>query len=216
MDLFLKLLFLCPALFAAGLIDGIAGVKQTYCVEDVRLRIVSVLDQLLMKWISKEGKDIFHLQTNAFEIANGIREDLDMQLYSIGIGVNNFNVMSFTYPQEVQDVITKVASQSMIGDLNRYGQVSMIDGMSAGKGTGGSNAAVDMAGMMMGINMAQQMMQTMQQPMQNMQQPMQNTFQQAPQNMQQTSAPSFQFCPGCGNKLNGDYAFCPSCGRKLK
>lgn len=207
------------------LIDGIAGVKQTYCVEDVRLRIVSVLDQLLMKWISKEGKDMFHLQANAFEIANGIREDLDMQLYSIGIGVNNFNIMSFTYPQEVQDMITKAASQSMVGDLNRYSQMSMIDSMAAGKGNGGSNAAVDMAGMMMGMNMAQQMMQNMQQPMMqntyqqsmyNTQQPMPNSFQQTPQNMQQTSAPSFQFCPGCGNKLDGEYAFCPGCGRKLK
>ena len=147
-----------------------------------------------------------------------------MQLFSIGIGVNNFTIMSFTYPQEIQDMITKTASHSMIGDLNRYSQVSMIDSMAAGKGNGGSNAAVDMAGMMMGMNMAQQMMQNMQQPMMQtmqqpmyntMQQPMQNTFQQTPQ-MQQTSAPSFQFCPGCGNKLDGDYAFCPGCGRKLK
>ena len=46
------------------LIDGIAGVKSQYCVEDVRIRIVSILDQLLMKWISKEGKNMFQIFTN--------------------------------------------------------------------------------------------------------------------------------------------------------
>ena len=38
-----------------ALIDKVAGVKQMYTVDDVRDRVVAVLDQLLMKWISKEG-----------------------------------------------------------------------------------------------------------------------------------------------------------------
>ena len=38
-----------------------------------KLRITSILDQLLMKWISKEGKDMFNLQANAFDIAKGIQ-----------------------------------------------------------------------------------------------------------------------------------------------
>ena len=47
------------------LIDKVAGVKQMYTVADVMERISAVLDQLLMKWISKEGKDMFNLQANA-------------------------------------------------------------------------------------------------------------------------------------------------------
>src|SRR5690606_35673387 len=57
-----------------ALIDKIAGVKNSYLVEDVKIRIVSILDQLLMKWISREGKDMFNLQANSFEIAKGIKE----------------------------------------------------------------------------------------------------------------------------------------------
>ena len=49
-----------------ALIDKIAGVKQIYKVDDVKERVVAVLDQLLMKWISKEGKDMFNLQANAY------------------------------------------------------------------------------------------------------------------------------------------------------
>ena len=63
-----------------ALIDKVAGVKQMYTVDDVRERVVAVLDQLLMKWISKEGKDMFNLQANAYDISAGIKEDLDMQM----------------------------------------------------------------------------------------------------------------------------------------
>ena len=66
------------------LIDKIAGIKQQYLVEDVKQRISAVLDQLLMKWITKEGKDMFNLQANSFEIGNGIKTDLDMQINETG------------------------------------------------------------------------------------------------------------------------------------
>lgn len=48
-----------------SLIDKIAGVKDQYFVEDIKTRIISILDQLLMKWITREGKDMFNLQANA-------------------------------------------------------------------------------------------------------------------------------------------------------
>ena len=119
------------------LIDKIAGVRDSYFVEDVRLRIRSVLDQLLMKWISKEGKDMFNLQANAFDIAAGIKTDLDMQLFDSGLAVTGFNIMSFTYPEEIQNMINKNASHSMVGDLSRYQQISMTDGIASGKVKGG-------------------------------------------------------------------------------
>lgn len=179
------------------LIDKIAGIKQSYFVEDVRLRIVAILDQLLMKWISKEGKDMFNLQANSFDIAAGIRSDLDMQLFDTGLSVVGFNIMSFTYPEEIQKMINKNASFSMVGDINRYQQVAMTEGISTGQVRGGG-AASDMAGMMMGMNMANQMMK----------------------NMNQGSGPNPQgntkpnFCPNCGTKTEAAN-FCPNCGQKL-
>ena len=143
-----------------ALIDKIAGVKQQYHVEDVKLRITSVIDQLLMKWITKEGKDMFNLQANAFDIANGIKSDLDMQVMKDGITITNLQVMSFNYPSEIQDMINKNAAQSMVGDIGRYQQVSMTDAMASGNLSGGSTAG-DMAGMMMGMQMAGQMVNQM-------------------------------------------------------
>src|SRR5690606_20440804 len=135
----------------------IAGIRDHYFVEDVKIRITAVLDQLLMKWIPMAGKDMFNLQANAFEIARGIREDLDMQLMDSGLTITGFNIMSFNYPKEIQDMITKNASHGMIGDLGRYQQVSMTDAFASGKLKGGG-AAADMAGMMMGMNIAGEMM----------------------------------------------------------
>ncbi len=185
-----------------ALIDQIAGVKETYLVEDVKLRISAVLDQLLMKWISREGKDMFNLQANASDIARGIKEDLDMEIHSTGMTITGFHIISFTYPDEVQAMINKNASHSMIGDVGRYQQVSMADGISSGKVQGGG-AASDMAGMMMGMNMAKEMMQTM------------NGSQGTGGNPggANTSGKA-NFCPNCGTKTGGAN-FCPNCGTKL-
>jgi len=187
-----------------ALIDKIAGVKDQYIVEDIKIRITSILDQLLMKWITKEGKDMFNLQANAFDIAKGIREDLDMEIISDGMTITGFNIMSFNYPKEIQDMITKNASHGMVGDLNRYQQISITDGMASGKMTGGG-AASDMAGMMMGMNVANQMMNQMNQNQQGQTQ----TPPSAPQ-----PAAKPNFCPNCGTKT-GEANFCPNCGQKL-
>lgn len=190
------------------LIDKVAGVRQSYTLEDVRLRITSILDQLLMKWISKEGKDMFNLQSNSFDISNGIKGDLDMQIYDTGMSITAFNIMSFNYPQEIQNMINKSASHSMIGDLNRYQQVSMTDGIASGKIKGGSTAS-DMTGMMMGMNIANQMLKNMNGVMDQSGQGNQNN-----NNAGVQSGMKPNFCPNCGEK-SGSANFCPNCGQKL-
>jgi membrane protease subunit (stomatin/prohibitin family) len=187
------------------LIDKIAGIKTSYAVDNIKERITAILDQLLMKWISKEGKDMFNLQSNSFEISKGIKEDLDMEIINIGMTITSFQIMSFNYPENIQNMITKNASNSMIGDLNTYQQVAMVDGIASGNVKGGGVAS-DMAGMMMGMTMANQMMGNVNQ--QNGSSP--NTTQNTPVN--NTAKPNF--CPNCGNKT-GDANFCSNCGQKL-
>ncbi|PZM67372.1 SPFH domain-containing protein [Paenibacillus dendritiformis] len=189
------------------LIDKVAGMKDSYLVEDVKIRITSVLDQLLMKWISREGKDMFNLQANASDIAAGIREDLDMQVMDNGLTITGFQVMSFNYPQEIQDMITKTASHEMIGNLQKYQQVTMTDGIASGKVKGGG-AASDMAGMMMGMNIANEMMKNMNQN----QKPSAETAPNASSPAEGNQKPNF--CPNCGAKNEGAN-FCPNCGHKL-
>lgn len=224
------------------LIDKVAGVKTEYYVEDVRGRIITQLDQLLMKWISKEGKDMFNLQASAVDISNGIREDLDMQTSKDGISVTSFAINNFNYPEEIQAAINKNAAQAMIGDVNKYTQVAMADAMAEGKLGGGGGTMGNMAEMMMGATMANQMMQNMGmgfgQPMMQQGYPQQGypqqgypqqgypqqgyPQQQAPQMAPQGAAPAAgaaggavpNFCPNCGAATTGAN-FCPNCGNKL-
>ncbi len=97
------------------LIDKIAGVKKQFTIEDVKERIMSMLDQTLMRWIVREGKDIFNLQANAYEISKGIQGDLDMEMQKIGIGITSFAISSVSYPKEIQDMATK-------GCITKYGK----------------------------------------------------------------------------------------------
>lgn len=188
------------------LIDSVAGVKQQYEVDEIRDRVLSVLDQLLMKWISKEGRDMFNLQINASEIAGGIMEDLDMQLKKLGITITDFVVSSFSYPEEIQKMQTKVASQSMVGDMGRYQQMAMADSFSK-TGGGSSSVGADMVNMQMGMMMGQQMMKNMSGMMDNSQ-----TAGQTGQPAQGTQGGNF--CPECGTPVNGA-KFCSNCGKKL-
>ncbi len=208
------------------LIEKIAGIRQQFDVEDVKERVVSVLDQYIMKWISKEGKDLFNLQANASEISNGIKEDIDMEMRKIGISITGFTIANVSYPEEIQAMATKAASHSMVGDMGKYTQMAAADALS--QGSGGTSAAADVMGMQMGMMMGQQMMNQMQQnqQMQNQQdqgqmegqqpqQPQQSQqTQQQQQSDEQTASAGPKFCPECGNKTDGA-KFCSNCGAKL-
>ena len=183
------------------LIDKIAGVKKQYVVEDVKERVMAHCDQLLMKWIVKEGKDMFHLQAYADEIGRGIAQDLDMEMMKIGISITGFQIQSVSYPEEVARMQQKVASQAMVGDMGHYTQTAMADSMTKGNG---SHMAADMVGMQMGMMMANQMASQVASP-----------FGTKPGESPTVSNGSIpNFCPNCGTKTSGG-KFCSNCGHKL-
>ena len=193
--------FCCKVSDYEVLIDKIAGVKKQFTIDDVKERIMSMLDQVIMKWIVREGKDLFNLQANAYEISKGIQEDLDMEMEKIGIAITNFSISSVSYPKEIQDMANKAASQSMIGDINKYTQVAMADSLS--KGNSGGSVAGDMAGLQVGMMMGQQIVNNM------------NNKPQNNENKQNVSeGKKMNFCPTCGTKNEGSN-FCPNCGTKL-
>lgn len=195
--------FSCKISDHQALIDKIAGIKKMFVVDEVKERVVAKLDQLLMKWIVKEGKDMTNLMANSFDISKGICEDLDMEMIKLGISITDFSIQSFSYPPEVQEMIKKAASHSMVGDLKRYQNISMVDAMASGKGgSGAGDMATTMAGMQMGMMMGKQMVDQME-----------NQSNQSVVD-QTKGGNSPNFCPSCGTKTGGAN-FCSNCGTKL-
>ena len=194
--------FNCRVVEHGVLIERLAGVQQKYTVADVKARIIASLDQLLMSWISKEGRDMFNLQADARNIARGIEEDLDQDMRKLGIGISDFTIESFSYPEEIKRMQEKAAAQSMVGDMGRYTQMAAADSMA--KGGHGSGMASDMVGLQMGMAIGQQLVNQM-----NLggstgaQQPAANGNGTGP-----------MFCPNCGTPTNGS-KFCGNCGNKL-
>lgn len=199
--------FSCKVAEADVLIDKIAGVKNIFTVEDVKERIVANLDQLLMSWIGREGRDMFNLQMDAGNIAKGIMSDLDMDMRKIGISITDFRIESFSYPEEIRKMQEKAAAQSMVGDVGKYQQISVADSMGKG-GNGGRGVASDMVQLQMGMAMGQQMVQGMMNN-QNQGQSGQAAGQQAP-----LPSVSPKFCPNCGTPTTGT-KFCGNCGSQL-
>ena len=214
------------------LIEKVAGVQSSFTVDDVSQRVGAINDQLLMKWILREGKDMFNIQANAYDISQGILEDLNKELGKFGMEATSYQIQSVSYPDSVREMQEKAAGNAMIGDVNQYTQIAFADSLGK-EGNGGGNTASQMAqmqmGMMFGQQMANNMQQQYQQPQYNQgyQQPQYNQGYQQPQYQQapQQQAPQMQpqsgegaavpkFCPYCGTATNG-MKFCGNCGKQL-
>ena len=196
--------FNCKIVEHAVVIDKLAGIRQTYTVDDVKERIIASLDQLLMSWIAKEGRDMFNLQADARNIAKGIESDLDMDMRKLGIGITDFTIESFSYPEEIKKMQEKAAAQSMVGDMNKYTQMAAADGMNNGRT--GSGVASDMVNLQMGMALGQQMVNQMNQN--------QNTVGTGMNQAGAGNGAMPKFCPNCGTPTSGT-KFCGNCGNQL-
>lgn len=145
---------------------------------------------------------MFNLQADARSIAGGIEADLDQDMRKLGIGISDFTIESFSYPEEIKRMQEKAAAQSMVGDMGRYTQMAAADSMA--KGGHGTGMASDMVGLQMGMAIGQQMVNQM------------NFGGGAATQPTAASGNGVgpKFCPNCGTPTNGS-KFCGNCGNKL-
>jgi len=194
------------------LIEKIAGVKQIFTVDEVRERVLSALNQILMKRIASEGKDMFNLQASAADIGAGIRADMDEVMSAIGVSVTDFQVASFNYPDEIQEKINKTASYNMVGDLDKYQRVAMADAFgNPNSGAGGAFGSA--VGLAAGFNMANNYMHN--NPAASAPQSQLSQAQVNQTELNQTQINQMKFCSECGAQLAPGAKFCSACGRKV-
>lgn len=175
-------------------ISKVAGIRDTYSLSDVSERIrgemSGVVAEAILNGERAVGLNVLvGLQANNRTLGKKMAEELDKELFDIGLGVRDVNIISVSYPPEVEKMAEKVAAQSFITDTNKYVTVAAADGMEKGGGVAGLGAEVAI-----GAQIAQQLGQ-------------QNQQQAAP-------APNDgledRFCTKCRKMVRGN--FCPYCG----
>ena len=134
------------------------------------------------------------LQANSRALGKKMAEELDKELFDIGLGVRDVNIMSINYPPEVQQMAEKVAAQSFITDTGKYVTVAAADGMEKGDSVAGLGAQVAI-----GAQIAQQLSG-------------QTQAAQAPAAPAAPAADGLEdrFCTKCRKMVRGN--FCPFCG----
>lgn len=176
-------------------ISKIAGIRSTYTLADISERILGEIGPIVSECIlGNQGvvglNALVGLQANSRSLSKRICEELDKELFDIGLGVRDVNIISINYPEEVQKMAEKVAGQSFVTNLGKYTTIGMADSMS--KGEGGNVASLG-AQAMLGAQLAKQMSESLNEG---------STKEQKPE----------FFCPSCRKMVSGK--FCSDCGAK--
>lgn len=181
-------------------ISKVAGVKDTYSLGDISERIRGEMGAIVAEAILGSEKAVglnvlVGLQAGSRALGKKIAEELDKELFDIGLGVSDVNVMSVNYPEEVEKMAEKVAAQSFITNTGKYVTVAAADGMSEG---GAGNIAGLGAQAAIGAQIAQQLSRETQ------------AAPEAPVAQPAADGLEDRFCTKCRKMVHGN--FCPYCG----
>jgi len=173
-------------------IEKVAGVRDTYTLDDCSQRILGELDGIIAEAVLDGQQNVglnalVSLQANNRKLSKVMCEELDKEMFDIGLGVRDVNIRSVNYPEDVQKMAEKVAGQSFIQDTGKYAAVAMADGME--KGEGGNIGAMG-AQMALGAQLAAQMADAMKGG--------------------SNASSADRFCPKCRKMVASK--FCPDCG----
>jgi len=206
-------------------IEKVAGVKDTYSLEDISERIMGELNPVVAEAILGGQQSIgvnalIGLQQNSRKLGKAIKEELDKELSEFGFGVVDVNILSINYPDEVQQMAERVAGQSFVGNVGKYAAVQMADSFDSPNG--GNNIAAMGAQIAMGAQMAQQMTGSMTGTPTSEQKPLSPMANFVCTECKFTSSTLTKFCPECGKPMKamvaepttGTDKFCTAC-RKM-
>ena len=185
-------------------IEQVAGVKESYSLDDISERIMGELGPVVAEAILGGEKQVgmnvlTALQQNSRKLGQVIREELDKELADFGLGVADVNILGFHYPEDVQSMAGQVAAQSFVDNVSRYAAIKLADSFGTENAAGGLAGAG--AGMAMGAQMAKELFSA---PGASPGAP-QRPAQEAPQS----------HCPGCGAPALDGAKFCHNCGAPL-
>ena len=112
-------------------ISKVAGIRDTYSISDVSERVrgemSGVVAEAILNGERAVGLNVLvGLQANNRTLGKKMAEELDKELFDIGLGVRDVNIISVSYPPEVEKMAEKVAALSL--SARCHGVSSFSDG----------------------------------------------------------------------------------------
>jgi excisionase family DNA binding protein len=151
-----------PALF----VNKIVGAQGLYETPQITRYLRGIVVAKLTDLLGEMKKGLFDLPALFDEIGAGAKAKVQDDFANLGIQLKTLYVNSISPTEETAKAIDERASMGAIGDMNKYMQYQMAQGIRDAAKAGGSSVAgagVGLgAGVGMGAAMAQQMAQMMQ------------------------------------------------------
>ena len=156
---------------AAKFIQKLSGTNGEYTTNDIADELRSIIVTNLVSTIGESGKSLLDFAAEQSKMSKVVEQRINSES-DYGLTFTKFLISSITLPEELQKKLDEGTGMNMLGDMNKYQQMSMADAMKAaasnpGNGGGGQGMMemMMMNNMMQNQQMQQQMLQ--QQMMQN-------------------------------------------------
>lgn len=156
---------------AAKFIQKLSGTNGEYTTNDIADELRSIIVTNFVSTIGESGKSLLDFAAEQSKMSKVVEQRINSES-DYGLTFTKFLISSITLPEDLQKKLDEGTGMNMLGDMNKYQQMSMSDAMKAaasnpGNGGGGQGMMemMMMNNMMQNQQMQQQMMQ--QQMMQN-------------------------------------------------
>jgi membrane protease subunit (stomatin/prohibitin family) len=195
----------------ALLLVDITSTNKVYSVEDIQGQLRSYIINNFAPIVAAQGVTVAQLIQNYQVIDAAVLQAVNGNFQRLGLEIVSFTTQNISLQQELQEAMRKRSSVNIMGNLDNYTQVQMVDAMKKSVENPGVNA-MNQAGIGMGIGMG--MGAAMAQGLQKGAPGQQQQPQQAP-----PPAPPMQgglSCAQCGTAAAPEAAFCSKCGTKIE
>ncbi|NPV92305.1 MAG: virion core protein (lumpy skin disease virus) [Firmicutes bacterium] len=215
---------------------NITSTNREYTVSMIRDQLRSFIVSNFLPIIVQQKVTVAELAANYKIIDKAVEVEVDKEFGSLGLDMTSFQILSITMQEEYQEMMRKRSAVNIMGGMQNYAQVEVLDAMKQSTQNPGMNAMNQAGlGLGMGVGMggvfAQNLQQAFQPPPPAGNVPFQQPYQQQPQQPQppqQQAPPSPQVVPGaqpdpnmmqcasCQASITANSKFCMHCGAKVE
>lgn len=201
-----------PRLFINEIVGTVSSYEKGTINDWMREFVVS----RMVDGLGELGRSILDLPMYYEELAAAIKARVLTDFAKYGLDVVDFNIGAITPPEEVQAMIDKRTSMSVVGDMREYTQFQAASAIPDAAANPGGIAGAGV-GLGAGIAMGQAMAGAMQGDLSGAPrpQPQPSTLNRVCPKCNQQSPADAKFCMGCGEKFEEVAGvFCPQCGQR--